>query len=244
MAMAETIFKLPFLKKEKLTSDTYSFYFKRTGQERDFVAGQYFELKLNIKDPDERGNTRVFTVCSSPTKKDYFMFTTRILKSSFKMDMLSLIPGQMVEFDGPWNDLNYDEKDKEKKVFLAGGIGITPFHSIIEYCLDRKINNPITLFVSWSQKSEIIFDDFFKDASKLLSNFIYVPTITHTDGLTDWTGEKGRVDSQMLKRYLVKTENYRYYIAGPQSFVKSEKELIKGMGVSDNNIISEDFEGY
>ncbi len=68
MSDNETPFFLPFDHKEQLTKDTYTFYFKRNGQERDFVPGQYYEIKLDIKNPDERGDSRVFTISSSPTR--------------------------------------------------------------------------------------------------------------------------------------------------------------------------------
>src|SRR3989338_11643822 len=85
-------FFLPFLKKEQLTADTYSFYFRRTGEERDFTPWQYFEMKLDIKNPDERGDTRVFTISSSPTEVGIFTITTRIIQSSFKFRLNELKP--------------------------------------------------------------------------------------------------------------------------------------------------------
>lgn len=237
-------FYLPFLKKEQRTADTYSFYFKRTGEERDFVAGQYFEIKLNIKNPDDRDDTRVFTMSSSPTDKDYFMITTRIIQSAFKKALYSLKPGTLVRFDGPWNDLNVDENPKPPKVFLAGGIGVTPFHSIVKYCLDKNLDLPMTLFVSWSKKEEMVFDDFFTEAAESLHNFIYIPTITHPETEDNWKGETGRIDKAFLEKHLVNQKQYKYYIAGPPTFVKAEKELLLGIKIPDKSIIAEEFEGY
>lgn len=241
--MPDTYFYLPFLKKEQLTADTFSFYFKRTGEERDFVAGQYFEIKLDIESLDERGDTRVFTICSSPTEKEYFMITTRAIQSSFKFMLKSLKPGTMIRFDGPWDDLNIDERPNPPKVFLAGGIGITPFHSIVKYCLDKKLDLPMTLFVSWSKREEMIFDEFFTTAQNSLHNFTYVPTITHPEG-DNWKRETGRIDKELLERHLVNQKHYKYYIAGPQAFVNAEKELLIGLGISEQNIVAEEFEGY
>lgn len=237
-------FYLPFLKKEQLTDDTYSFYFKRTGEERDFVAGQYVEIKLEIENPDDRGDSRVFTVCSSPSDKDYFMFTTRVIQSSFKKSLNALVPGQKVRFDGPWDDLNFDESDGLNKIFLAGGIGITPFHSIVQYCLDNNLDLPMTLFVSWSTKEEMVFDEFFRQAQSSLHNFEYIPTLTHIKNEDNWTGEEGRIEKEKIVKYAKDVKNSKYYIAGPPAFSKAQKEMVQAFGVEEEKILAEEFEGY
>lgn len=240
----EKPFKTLFIKKEKLNFDTYSFYFKRTEKSRDFVAGQYFEIYLPIKNPDERGRDRVFTCCSSPTEKDHYMITTRIIESSFKKELAKLKKGELVRFNGPWDDLNFDEKENLPQVFLAGGIGITPFHSIVKYAIDKKLELPMTLFVSWSSREEMIFDEFFKEAEKRLKDFRYIPTITHSEELKNWNGETGRISERLIKKYIKKVRNNRFRIAGPPGLVKAMKELCVQMNVPKENIIAEEFEGY
>lgn len=240
----EKPFKVPFIKKEQLTKDTYSFYFKRTKESRDFVAGQYFEIYLPHKNADERGQDRVFTCCSSPTEKDHYMITTRIIESSFKKELAKLKKGDLVRFNGPWDDLNFDESETLPQVFLAGGIGITPFHSIVKYAIDKKLTLPITLFVSWKSHDEMIFDDFFRNAEKKLDNFRYVPTITDDEGLKNWSGETGRISERLIKKYIPKVRNNRFRIAGPPGLVKAMKELCVQMNVSKENTIAEEFEGY
>lgn len=242
----ESPFFLPFVKKEQLTKDTYSFYFKRTGEERDFIPGQYYEMKLEIPNPDERGDSRVFTISSSPTEKEYIIITTRIIQSSFKLALNSLVHGQMVQFKGPWDDLNFDKKDAFPRVFLAGGIGITPYHSIVKYAIDKNLKTPMILFVSWKNRDEMIFDDFFRDANNHLENFSYIPTLTEEESLSldEWDGEKGRINEGMIKKYVYDISKSKYYFAGPPAMVKALKETVERMGVRKENIIAEEFEGY
>lgn len=237
-------FFLPFLKKEQLTSDCYTFYFKRNGAEKEFTPGQYFEIKLDIKDADERGDARVFTISSSPTDREFFTITTRIIQSSFKLRLAELKTDEMVQFTGPWNDLNFDEKDASPHVFLAGGIGITPYHSIVKYAIEKKLATPMALFVSWKNKDEMIFDDFFRQANNHLDNFSYIPTLTDEENLSDWDGEKGRINEEMLKKYVYDIKNSKYYFSGPPAMVSSLKQTVKDMGVSPEKIIAEEFEGY
>ncbi len=236
-------FFLTFLKKEKLTSDCYAFYFRRTPEARPFVAGQYYEIKLPHKKMDDRGDSRVFTISSSPTDKDFITITTRIIQSSFKLCMADIKKGEKVHFDGPWDDLNFDEKEKSPYVFLAGGIGVTPYHSIVKYSLEKKLKNKMTLFVSWKKSSDMVFHDFFMDAEKRLTNFKYIPTLTD-EILPNWKFETGRIDPAMIKKYKKDFVNNKYFIAGPPAMVSSLKKLIQSMEIPKENIVSEDFEGY
>lgn len=241
----ETPFFLPLLKKEKLTSDCYSFFFKRNGDERDFTPGQYFEIKLKIKNPDDRGDTRVFTVASSPTEREYFMITTRIIKSSFKIALNNLQIGETAEFNGPWNDLNFDEGEIMPSVFLAGGIGVTPFHSIVKYVTNKNLKNQMILFASWKKREEIVFHKFFVDANNHLENFVYVPILTEENlDKSNWNGETGRISQEMIRKYVYDFLNSKYFIAGPPPMVKALKQMVIDMNISKENIISEDFEGY
>jgi ferredoxin-NADP reductase len=242
----ETPFKLPFLKKEQLTKDTYTFYFKRTGEERDFIPGQYYEIKLDIPNADERGDSRVFTISSSPTDKEFITITTRIIQSSFKLRLNKLQPEEIVQFNGPWDDLNFDENDNSPHVFLAGGIGVTPYHSIVKYAEDKNINTSMTLLVSWKNYDEMVFDDFFRAANDKLSNFSYVPTLTEENEMSAdvWDGERGRINEEMIRKYVHDIPNSKYFFAGPPAMVKALKETVQGMGVPNEKIIAEEFEGY
>lgn len=195
---------------------------------------------------DERGDSRVFTISSSPTNQEFITITTRIIQSSFKITLGNLSPGTNVQFDGPWDDLNFDELDTSPHVFLAGGIGITPYHSILQYVIDRNIKTDMILFVSWKNFDEMIFDDFFRNANNHLDNFSYVPTVTEENEMSAdvWDGEKGRIDEKMIRKYVSDITKSKYFFSGPPAMVKTLKETVVGMGVPKEKIIAEEFEGY
>jgi ferredoxin-NADP reductase len=201
-------------------------------------------MTLPHKNVDERGEARVFTISSSPTDSQYIAITTRIIQSSFKMTLASLKPGDMVNFGGPWDDLNFEESDKSPHVFLAGGIGITPYHSIVSYVMDKRLDTQMILFASWKNREEMIFDDFFRNANNHLENFTYVPTITDIENLQNWDGEKGRVNEEMLRKYIFDIQSSKYYFSGPPVMIKILKETVANMGVPNEKIIAEEFEGY
>lgn len=203
-------------------------------------------MKLPHKNMDERGDDRVFTVSSSPTDDKFITITTRIIQSTFKLRLANLKPGESVQFMGPWDDLNFDPSDTRAHVFIAGGIGVTPFHSIVNYCLDKKINTPMTLFVSWKNQDEMIFDDFFRKAEEKLENFSYVPTLTEDKSFDAdiWNGERGRINGIMIKKYVLNIKEGKYFFAGPPAMVKALKQTITSLGVSKENLLFEEFEGY
>lgn len=238
-------FFLQLEKKDQLTKDAYTFYFRRNSTERDFTPGQTYEMKLPHKNMDERGDSRVFTISSSPTDTEFIAVTTRIIQSSFKQKLGNLETGMKAQFTGPWDDLNFDENDKSPHVFLAGGIGITPYHSIISYCQDKNIKTPMILFVSWKTRDEMVFDEFFRQANNHLENFSYVPTLTEeTLNPSEWDGESGRIDEKMITKYVSNINESKYFISGPPAFVTVMKQTVLDLNVPKEKILFEEFEGY
>ena len=161
------------------------------------------------------------------------------------MRLAELQPGEQVQFDGPWNDLNFDEHDKSPHVFLAGGIGITPYHSIVKYAMEKNLDTQMILFVSWKNREEMIFDDFFRNTNNHMDNFSYVPTLTEESlSPSEWDGEIGRINEEMIKKYVSELNASKYFFSGPPAMVTALKETVKGMGVPSEKIIFEEFEGY
>jgi len=225
-------FNSKLIKKEQLTGDTYSFYFARPST-FEFIPGQYIKMILNIENPDERGVSRFFSLPSSPTERDHLMITTRILQSSFKKTLESLPLDAEVQMRGPHGMFVLDEQDPRGKVYLAGGIGITPARSMLVYLRDKNLNIPFTLMVSFSNGSEIIFQDELSSLSNNDRKIIYVVT-----------SEEGRIDEEKIKKNVPDLPNSLFYISGPAGFVDAMEKLVRSLGVSEENIKTEDFPGY
>ncbi len=244
-ATASSNFILPFVKKVQLASDTFSFYFDRTKRNFDFLPGQYIKMALDIKNPDDRGNSRFFTISSSPLEKDYIVITTKIIKSSFKKRLARLSSLEKVKFYGPIGGFVLNEKTKEDLVFLAGGIGVTPFHSMITYASSKKLTIPITLFVSFSKTEEAVFYKELGEVASKNSNIKIVYTISQPQtAWSNWDGETGRISMDLIRKYRRDILNPLYYIAGPAKMVSAMEEMIRDMGVGDGHIFIENFPGY
>lgn len=235
-------FYLPFIKKEKIAKNTYSFYFSRAQVDFDFLPGQYIDMVLLNKDLDNRGSERSFTISSSPLDKNYLVITTKIIKSSFKKTLINLKSYQLVEFNGPWGGFVFKEEETFPRVFLAGGIGITPFHSMITYANTKNLSIPIILFASFSTQEDIVFYKELSDISKENPNIRVIYTITHPD--SQWKGEKGRISEELIKKYVKDIYKPQYYIVGPPNMVAALGEIVLKMGVRNERIFIENFTGY
>lgn len=233
-------FKLTFLKKEQLNNKTFTFYFSRP-KDFQFNPGQYIKIFLDIPDSDSRGTTRYFTVSSSPLEKEFIAITTRIIKSSFKLKLSSLNPGERINVFGPLGYFDFNIKDKNQHVFLAGGIGITPFHSVLKYINSKKINSKITLIVSFSSEEEIIFYDELKKIEFNNSNVKIIYTLT--SGVKKMF-QKGRIDEDKIMKYVSGFKNAKYFVVGSEAFEFSVYKMLINIGVKEEKIFKENFPGY
>lgn len=236
---------LPFDHRLQRNRDTYSFYFSRGNVPFDFLPGQYIEMNLPHKNPDNRGISRYFTVSSSPTEKDYFMITTRVIQSSFKHALFALKKGTLVKFVSPTGNFTLKENIQKPHVFLSGGIGITPFHSMIVYASDRKLSVPITLFASFSTVEDVVFYDEFEKIAKDNSAIKIIYTITKPkESQKEWSGETGRISKELIKKYVRDTTKQLYFIAGPTAMVPALNDMLRDMDIPLEQIRIEDFNGY
>ncbi|MEK7571063.1 MAG: FAD-dependent oxidoreductase [Patescibacteria group bacterium] len=235
-------FTLRFLKKEELARDTYSFYFDRAGVAFDFIPGQYVRMTLP-HDSDGRGSSRYFTIASSPKQKDILMITVKVFQSTFKEVLLNLQPGQIIQFFGPMGWFLLPEDAADEKVFIAGGIGITPFHSLLLTLADEKLARPVTLFASFSTKEEVLFYD---EMQKIVQKNKQIRVVYLLTKKEDALGKlvSGRLTKTVLKKYLGDIQQPVYYIVGSPAMVEGAKNALVSFEIAEEKIRTEDFTGY
>jgi len=243
-------FYLPFLRQEQQALDTISFFFSSKGRPAfgwDFVAGQYIRMFLDLPQEDPRGNYRSFSICSSPEQRDILMITTKVTAtpSIFKQKLSSLNPGEKIRFFGPLGVFVLPEQSERPLVFLAGGIGITPLHSMLLHAKAINYKTPITLFVSCSTVEEAAFYDELTNISQEHQSIKVIYTITHPEeSQTPWIGETGRISPELIKKYVPQEANAQYFICGPQKMVDAMVEMVQEMNVPPEQIKKENFTGY
>lgn len=236
-------FKTPFIRKEQLAKDAYGFYFQKPAN-FSFSPGQYVRVTLDIQNPDERGNSHFFSLAISPSAKE-IRIVTRIVQSTFKKTLAALTQGNLVQFFGPVGRFTFDETTPRPHVLLAGGIGITPFLSMVPYVVEKKLTIPITLFVSFSTVEDAIYYEELSQLSKKSKMIQIIYTITQPENsIKQWTGETGRISKELIEKYVQNYSNSLFMIAGPPAMVSAMEELVKSMGVAVEQIRKESFSGY
>lgn len=228
----------------KLAADTYDFIFTSTTS-FNFKPGQYLEWTLAHHRPDRRGNRRYFTIASSPTEQEIHLGVKFYRDpSSFKQALADLPIGGNIIASQRAGDFVLQKNKDEKLVFIAGGIGITPFRSMIKYLLDRNERRDIVLLYSNKTTSEISYQDIFDSAaSKLGIKTIYTLTDTTTIPRL-WHGEKGIIDKGMIAKYVPDHQERMFYLSGPHAMVTSFEKTLKAMGVGKRRIKTDFFPGF
>ncbi len=223
--------KLFLILKEKirLNSDTYDFIFT-TNKKFKFIPGQYLEWTLEHPQPDSRGNRRYLTIASSPTEKDLRIGVKfHHDGSSFKKSLLSLDKSPIIASQLAGNFTL--PKDLSKKyVFIAGGIGITPFRSMIKYLIDTNQKMDIILLYINKIDSDAVYRDIFDQAD---IKVIYY----NTDTL-------GHFKETNFPKLIPDFKQRTFYISGPHNLVSSTENILKTLGIKSDRIKTDFFPGF
>jgi ferredoxin-NADP reductase len=227
-----------------ITPDTREYIFE-SDYRMNFKPGQYLEWTLGHKKPDDRGNRRYFTIASSPTEREIHLGVKFYPEpSSFKKDLTDMKIGDTIIASQLSGDFVLPRNKKEKLVFIAGGIGITPFRSMIKYLIDKGEQRDIVLIYSNKKEEDIVYKDIFDTAFKNL-NIKTIYTLTDLkEGDTSWVGHRGFVDGKMILDEVKDFNERTFYISGPPSMVSGTEETIKKLGLSSRHIKTDFFPGF
>ncbi len=231
--------------KIKIAQNTYEFVFS-TDRPFYFKPGQYLEWTLGHKWPDSRGNRRYFTIASSPTEKELKMGIKFYPEgSSFKNKLLNMKVGKDTIIASQLAGEFVLPKDQNKKlVFMAGGIGVTPFRSMIKYLIDMKQERDIVMFYSNRTPADIAYEDIFNQAAvELGAKIIYAITDPLPPGEI-WHGKTGFVDAKMVKIEVPDYLDRYYYLSGTHGMVETFEKMLLGMGVKSSHINKDFFPGF
>jgi ferredoxin-NADP reductase len=224
---------------------TAAFTFECDGTPFEFKAGQSCDVTLlTPKYEDAEGTTRAFSITSSPADLPRIMFATRLTGSAFKRSLAEAAAGTEVEIEGPFGSFTLHQNVKRPAAFLAGGIGVTPFHGMIKDAVERKLAHRLMLLYSNRTAAGTAFLEDFEAWAGRAPNFRFRPTLTQPVAGEAWAYETGMIDIAFLKRHLADAAETIFYIAGPARFVKAMQETLPAAGADPDNIRAEEFSGY
>ena len=203
----------------------------------DFIPGQFVILSLWY----EKGGTskevkRSYSIASSPTEKGHIDLTIKLYpQGELSPRIFSMKEGDQCGVHGPFGKFILDA-NKPKIAFLTAGSGVTPFRSMIKYCLDKKLQNEMVMLYSSKTPKDIIYKEEFDEWNKS-PNLKIINTITRPDG-TGWNGQTGRISAEMIRKY-IDVENSDFYLCGPDEFLNSMLEILKDLHVEKDRIKKE-----
>jgi ferredoxin-NADP reductase len=213
------------------TNDTFSFIFAPE-QTLQWKAGQLLRYVLNHANPDDRGVERFFSIAFAPHEK-HVMVTTRFAPkgSSFKKALRKLRPGDAIEAHDLEGDFVMDDSEKTF-VFIAGGIGITPFRAILLHLDHNK--KPLNAQLLYANRDNDF--PYRKELEALRTR--------HPEFRIDYVVSPNRIDEKSIPRLVPDIEEAMLYVSGPEPMVESMDEILKKIGVPQERIKNDFFPGY
>src|SRR5438270_3530204 len=242
--MAAATFTSKLKKKETLAEGTIGFYFAKPA-DFQFKAGQYMDLTLvDPPETDAEGNIRSFSIASAP-EEEHLLFATRMRDTAFKRFLRTAALDTEVKMEGPMGSFTLHNNSSKPAVFLAGGIGITPFSSIIRHAVKAKLPHRLYLFYSNRRPEDAAFMDVLGQSEKENPNFKFIPSMSEMNkSAQTWNGETGFINKEMLARHLAALQGPIYYVAGPPAMVAAMRQMLIGSSVDEDDIRTEEFAGY
>jgi glycine betaine catabolism B len=242
-------YNIRLIEKFEVAKDTLGFRFEKP-EGFDFLPGQSVVLQVPWSKPSESfpkqtDAMRDMTIAASPTDSD-LDFVIRQGRSDYKKALTDLQPGDEVVIFGPKGKFVFKTSTKPI-VMLAGGIGITPFISILRYIKDKNLSQGIVLIYSNPTPERIAFREEITEIKKSQKSRNHKFEIIHT--LTEkapenWNGETGRIDADMIKKYVADLNNKVFYICGSSSMAADIKRIVSNLGVRQEYLKKEEFTGY
>jgi ferredoxin-NADP reductase len=228
--------------KKEIAKGTLQVDFQIPEGEINFEPGQFINVEL-IDPPytDAEGNKRYFSVIGAPGDVKNISIATRISQSAFKRFLLEAPIGTKVNLGQPKGEFLLSDSRTRKVVFIAGGIGITPFISILRYVRAGKSDYEIVLLYSNKDQESTAFLEELENYSKENPNFKLILTMT---GDLNWQGEKRVIEVQFVKDYIVNLNEATYFVAGSPAMVQNITSVLSNLGVKGQNIKKDNLIGY
>jgi ferredoxin-NADP reductase len=227
-----------------ICTGTTAFYFEKP-ENFEFEAGQFVNFTLlSPDDTDLQGNSRALSIASAPHEGN-LMVAMRLRPTAFKRNLNSLPLGSELLLQGPYGWMTLPRNGARPAVLLAGGIGITPFRSLIWNAAESLSPRRIFLFYSVRVPEEAAFLEELQEMERYNGRYKLICTVTQPEKASmSWRGETGRISIEMLSKWIPDLSVPIYYIAGPPGMVTGVRNMLIGSGIAEEDIRAEEFSGY
>ena len=236
---------LPLVGRSEVADRTMSFAFELEGQSFPFKPGQHVQITQSApRYQDQKGNSRFFSIASSPDDP-LLLIATRSTGSAFKRSLAEVALGTRVDVQGPMGSFVLPQSATRPLALVAGGIGITPFRSMIKTATEQELPHRLTLIYSNRTPRDAPFLEELGAWEAENPNFRLVATMTALEGSSPtWQGRRGYVDGRMIREVLGGPEGFGFYVAGPERLVAGVTQVLNEAGVGQDDVRTEEFPGY
>lgn len=226
---------------ELVAERTQAFHFEKPSGFA-FRAGQAIDLMLPTLTENGQPARHTFSLVSAP-HEGRLTVATRLRGSAYKERLRALAPGAAVQVDGPFGSLTLHQEVGRDAVLNAGGIGITPFVSILRQAAQQRPERQFVLVYSNRQARDAAYLDELLALAATYPGLRVIATLTQADAVPPgWTGRTGRISGPLLAGIAARMPIY--YVAGPPAFVEAVQADLARIGVDEDDIRSEGFYGY
>lgn len=226
--------------KKEVAEGTLEFILEKP-KDFKFRAGQFFDIILEAK-PGAEKKTYVhgFSFVNAPYE-DYIAAATRMRGSAFKNAIRDLPLNSAIKMEAVWGSYTLPKDESRPVVFLIGGVGITPVRSMVAQATHDRTAHRITLLYANDTPARAPFTEDLRQFARQNPNFTFVPVYSQSQ---ETGAEHGRIDADMIRRHVPDLSAVTYYLSGPPGMVRAMRELLVQMDIDEDNIRTEEFDGY
>jgi len=214
------------------TDDTWRLHFE--GDHKDYAPGQFMVVQLarkgNVSEPHP------FTIASSPTRKGLCICVKAV--GDFTSTIGETSRSDLAYIDMPYGIFTFLNHDADRLVFIAGGIGITPFMSMLRYICDRELQKEVVLLWANKREKDIAFRDELEEMASQMPSLKVLHIVSRQE---DWPGEKGRIDADKLKKHVGDFHQGEFFLCGPPQMMRDVEKTLSSLGVPKKRIHVERF---
>lgn len=235
-------YTVKLLAKEPVAQGTMAFHLERPAG-FEFRAGQAFEIILP-GGPEGEDGSHAFSIVTAPHEAE-LMFATRMRDSRFKRALGALPLGAELNIDGPFGSLTLHKNPARAAVLIAGGIGITPFMSMLRHAVEQRSAQTLVLLYSNRRPEDAAFLTELQALARRHPPLRLLATMTDMAHSTQaWDGATGHIDGAFVQRAVAGLPAPVFYVAGPPAMVEAMREALQDAGVDEDDVRSEEFFGY
>lgn len=210
-----------------------------------FKPGQAIDLFLPVEPGQSESQSHAFSIVAAPQESELVIATRMREGSAYKNALGSLEIGSPLELDGPFGSLTLHRKPERAALLVAGGIGITPFMSMLRNAAANPGAQELLLLYSNRRPQDIAFLAELEGLQERMVNFRLLATVTDMDGTPSiWKGAKGKIDSAFVSHAIQGLPDPIAYVSGPPALVQAMRSVLAGAGIDEDDIRSEEFFGY